>query len=140
MPRETKGDIFRGRGVEIELPTSQDFLKIRETLTRVGTQPDPNQDRLVQVCHILHKRGRYAIMHYSELLAMDGGAVPVTEHDELVRNAVAWRLDSWGLAVLVDPASVDRRVPDDDLKVVPYRDKEDWVIESRYVVGKKRDY
>ncbi len=138
MPRESRENVFRGYGVEIELPTPQDFLKIRETLTRIGTRPDLQKEELVQVCHILHKRARYAIMHYSELMALDGSGIAATENELLLRNAVAWKLDSWGLANLVEPSDADHRVPDECFAVVPYRDKERWNLTSKYFIGKKR--
>jgi hypothetical protein len=78
-------------------------------------------------------------MHYTELLALDGETAETRDEDVLLRNTIAWKLDQWGLAVVVEPSDVDRRVPDEELCVVPYRSKEQWNLTSRYVVGKKRD-
>ena len=125
--------------VEIKLRDPQDFLKIRETLTRVGVPYKVDElDVLMQVCHILHKRGLYYITHYKELMQLDGKDVEMTQEDVARRNTVAKLLAKWGLCDLADGACLDLSERDTErVKVVPYRDKGKWVLKSKYEVGKK---
>ena len=95
-------DIFNGLGVEIELPMSRDFLKVRETLTRIGVA-SKRDNTLYQSCHILHKRGRYAVMHFKELFLLDGRKADLTEDDVGRRNTIANLLSDWGLVKILRP-------------------------------------
>ena len=122
--------------LEIELRDPEDFLKIRETLTRIGHAVDENGVvTLIQICHILHKRGRYYITHYKELLELDGKPVVMTEDDIRQRNSIANMLDRWGLCDLIDPP------PDsspEGIRVVPYKEKSGWKLKPMYLVGRKK--
>ena len=122
--------------LEIELRDPEDFLKIRETLTRIGHAVDEGGViTLVQICHILHKRGRYYITHYKELLALDGKPVIMSDDDIRQRDAIAVMLDRWGLCDLVDPPA---DVPADGIRVVPFKEKNSWTLKPMYVVGRKK--
>jgi hypothetical protein len=125
--------------VEIKLRDPEDFLKIRETLTRMGVpHRDDDMNVLVQVCHIFHKRGLYYITHYKELMALDGVSIQMSEEDVSRRDTIARLLAKWGLCDLAVDESLT--VSESDLervKVVPYRDKNKWSLKSRYEVGKK---
>jgi hypothetical protein len=128
-------DIFRGFGIEIRLKEPDDFLKIRETLTRIGVSSH-KEKKLFQSCHILHKRGRYAIMHFKELFALDGKPSDLTDNDKGRRNTIANLLCEWGLLELVDPdASNDPIVSIKDLKIIKNIEKEDWTLEAKYNIG-----
>ncbi len=128
-------DVFDGHGVEIALPESDAFLKIRETLTRVGLLEGEN--RLSQPCFILHKKGRYAIMHSSELRSMDGEPVRTTDEDVAIRNRVAKLLEDWGLAEILDVAT-EPKAPVHALKIVPHKFKHEYVLAPQYEIGRKR--
>lgn len=120
--------------LEIELRDPEDFLKIRETLTRMGTHVvEDGVDTLIQTCHILHKRGRYYITHYRELMRLDGDDVTITEDDIRQRNAITAMLGRWGLCDLM--TSID--VPSDGIKIVTYKQKPKWNLKAMYIVGKK---
>lgn len=122
--------------LEIELNDPEDFLKIRETLTRIGhAVDDAGVVTLVQVCHILHKRGRYYITHYKELMALDGKPVIMSAEDVRQRDAIAIMLDRWGLCEIVDPPP---DVTSDGIRVVPFKEKNNWKLKAMYIVGRKR--
>ncbi len=122
--------------LEIELRDPEDFLKIRETLTRIGHAVDDHGVvTLIQVCHILHKRGRYYITHYKELMALDGKPVIMTADDVRQRDAIAGMLDRWGLCDMLTPSA---DVPSDGIRVVPFKEKNNWTLKSMYIVGRKR--
>jgi hypothetical protein len=126
--------------VEVRLRDPQDFLKIRETLTRIGVPHRVDElDVLVQVCHILHKRGLYYITHYKELQTLDGKIVSISDDDLSRRDTIARLLAKWGLCELADER-MDETVSEHDLsmiKIVPYRDKDKWLLKCKYEVGKK---
>jgi len=126
-------DVFSGYGVEVELRHPDDFLKVMETLTRIGIQPDENRE-LVQLCHILHKRGKYAVMHYKELYALDGKDVDMTEEDLLRRNTVAKLLDQWNLLTLAE--RLQGWAPMSEIKVITFREKADWRLRANYTFRK----
>jgi hypothetical protein len=131
-------DIFGGHGVEIALANKEDFLKIKETLTRVGIPATDGTKTLTQTCHILHKRGRYAIMHFRELYAMDGKSTNIVDEDVGRRNTISNLLAEWGLAKLVDPEKSKTPVaPMSNLKVLNYKEKLDWKLVANYTVGRK---
>jgi translational regulator len=131
-------DIFRGLGVEVTLPTPEDFLKVRETLTRIGVA-SKRERVLYQSCHILHKRGRYGILHFKELFLMDGREAEFTDDDRGRRNTIAKLLSEWKLVNLTNPT--DSLTPVSGMrhiKVVPFRDKSEWTLESKYTVGSRK--
>lgn len=129
--------VFPRNLVEIRLKDPEDFLKIRETLTRMGVVTSTDPDVLNQVCHILHKRGRYYIMHYKELQALDGAEVQMTDEDIERRNVIAVLLSKWNLCDLVGEIDVDL-TEFNDVRVLSHAEKGDWELTSNYVVGKKR--
>ena len=128
-------DIFKGVGVEVFLKTPDDFLKIKETLTRIGIASRKDKT-LYQSCHILHKRGRYAILHFKELFKLDGKDSDITEEDITRRNSIAKLLDEWDLLEVdgVDDIEVDLR----QIKIVPFKEKRSWRLETKYSIGRKK--
>lgn len=123
--------------VEIRLKTPDDFLKIRETLTRIGVAPK-GEKRLYQSCHILHKQKRYYIVHFKELLALDGKPTNFSEEDMQRRNAIAGLLSEWGLVELVDASQIEDKASISLIKVIPYKEKQDWELNTKYNIGHKR--
>lgn len=118
--------------LEIELQERDDFLKIVETLTRIGLES--RNKKLVQTCHILHKRGKYYICHYRELFKLDGFDRTISDEDIARRNGIANLLVQWGLCKIVgdsEPSSLQK------VKIIPYREKEEWTLKSNYTIGKK---
>lgn len=129
-------DIFRGYGVEVELKSREDFLKIAETLTRIGVSAR-NENKLYQTCHILHKRGRYAIVHFKEMLALDGNQTNYDEDDEARRNKIVELLAQWNLVKVLDEEPLIPLADINKLKVIPYKDKGNWTLVTKYTIGKK---
>jgi hypothetical protein len=131
-------DIFRGRGVEITLQDEESFLKVRETLTRIGIS-SRKEKILYQSCHILHKQGRYAIIHFKELFALDNKPTDISENDIERRNAIANLLEEWGLLKIVEPDFDEQNMaPINQIKILSYKEKDDWELVSKYTIGKKR--
>ena len=123
--------------VEVTLNEQDDFLKVRETLTRIGVASKKDQT-LYQSCHILHKQGRYYIVHFKELFALDGKPANISENDVQRRNAIAKLLEEWGLVKIINPSIMDGRIaPIHQIKIISYREKEDWELVSKYNIGKK---
>ena len=122
--------------VEVSLNEPDDFLKVRETLTRIGVA-SRKEKKLYQSCHILHKQGRYYIVHFKELFALDGKHANLTINDVQRRNRIAKLLADWGLITIVKPDSVMDIAPLNQIKVLAYKDKSDWVLEQKYNIGKK---
>lgn len=124
--------------VEIKLNDDDDFLKVRETLTRIGVAS--RKDRtLYQSCHILHKQGRYFIVHFKELFALDGKPTDFEDADIGRRNAIANLLAEWGLIELLEPEkSKDPIAPISQIKVLPFKEKDQWTLTPKYNIGKKR--
>lgn len=124
--------------VEIKLNDDDDFLKVRETLTRIGVAS--RKDRtLYQSCHILHKQGRYFIVHFKELFALDGKPTDFEDTDIGRRNAIANLLAEWGLIELLEPEkSKDPVAPISQIKVLPFKEKDQWTLTPKYNIGKKR--
>ena len=122
--------------VEVILSEPDDFLKVRETLTRIGVA-SRKEKKLYQSCHILHKQGRYYIVHFKELFALDGKHANLTVNDVQRRNRIARLLADWGLISVVKPDSVSDIAPLNQIKVLAYKDKGDWVLEQKYNIGKK---
>ena len=124
--------------VEVTLNNEDDFLKIRETLTRIGVASKKNRT-IYQSCHILHKQGKYYIVHFKELFALDGKPSNFAEEDMGRRNTVANLLAEWGLVTLVDPnKSKEPVAPLSQIKVLPFKEKNDWELVAKYNLGKKR--
>ena len=122
--------------LEVVLYEPDDFLKVRETLTRIGVA-SRKEKKLYQSCHILHKQGRYFIVHFKELFALDGKHANLTLNDVQRRNRIALLLADWGLISVVKPDSVNDVAPLNQIKVLAYKDKGDWVLEQKYNIGKK---
>jgi hypothetical protein len=124
--------------VRIELEEEDDFLKVRETLTRIGVS-SRKEKTLFQSCHILHKKGKYYIVHFKELFALDGKPTNFDENDIARRNTIVNLLAEWGLISLADAQQTkDPTVSLNQIKIIPYRDKPDWNLESKYNIGKRR--
>lgn len=133
-------DIFRGNGVEVKFTTPDNFLKIKETLTRIGVASKKDK-KLYQSCHILHKQGRYAIMHFKELFIMDGKNDTFTEEDEGRRNTIANLLEEWGLLQVVKQFGPDDPMaPLSQIKVLSFGEKAGWELVTKYSIGKKGTY
>ena len=133
-------DIFKGVGIEITLDDEDAFLKVRETLTRIGVS-SRKEKVLYQSCHILHKQGRYVILHFKELFALDGKPSTITENDLQRRNAIANLLEEWGLVKILSEEK--QRIKDDlapihQIKIISYREKDEWELLSKYTIGKKK--
>jgi len=122
--------------VEVTLNEPDDFLKVRETLTRIGVA-SRKEKKLYQSCHILHKQGRYYIVHFKELFALDGKHANLTVNDVQRRNRIARLLSDWGLISIVKESSVEDIAPLNQIKVLSYKDKGDWILEQKYNIGKK---
>ena len=122
--------------VEVTLNEPDDFLKVRETLTRIGVA-SRKEKKLYQSCHILHKQGRYYIVHFKELFALDGKHANLTTNDVQRRNRIARLLSDWGLIEVVKPDSVSDIAPLNQIKVLAYKDKGLWALEQKYNIGKK---
>lgn len=131
-------DLFKGFGVPIELVTSLDFLKVIETLTRIGIA-SKQSNVLWQSCHILHKRGKYAILHFKELFALDGRPSSITDEDIARRNRIVLLLEQWNLVRIIDkPAIQDNTAPLSTIKVLNFKEKGDWELKTKYLIGKKK--
>ena len=130
-------DIFKGVGVEIKLPTPDSFLKVKETLTRIGIS-SRKEKKLYQSCHILHKQGKYSILHFKELFILDGKNNTFTDEDRARRNTVVNLLEEWDLIEIVDPSkSQDPVAPLNQIKIISHKDKDNWILEAKYNIGKK---
>lgn len=123
--------------IEIILVEPDDFLKVRETLTRIGVASKREQV-LYQSCHILHKQGKYYIVHFKELFALDGKQADITDNDIERRNTIAKLLSDWGLIKIIDSSVIIRQAPLSQIKVIAYKDKDDWDLQAKYNIGKKR--
>ena len=123
--------------VEVILNEPDDFLKVRETLTRIGVA-SRKEKKLYQSCHILHKQGRYYITHFKELFALDGKHANLTINDVQRRNRIARLLSDWGLISVVDEESILDIAPLNQIKVLSYKDKGDWILEQKYNIGSKK--
>ena len=125
--------------VEITLKNSEDFLKVRETLTRIGVASRKDK-KIYQSCHILHKQKRYFIVHFKELFALDGKPTNFSAEDRARRNTIANLLDQWGLVTLVDSDMVNLDLaPISHIKIISHKEKEEWTLEPKYNLGKKRE-
>lgn len=127
-------DVFRGYGVEIKIENPDDFLVIRETLTRIGI-PVLNEKKLLQSCHILHKRGRYAIMHFKEMFGMDGKQSNISKEDLMRRNTIVSLIEDWGLCEILNPGVVLDKLEASKVKVLSHSEKQDWNLQAKYHFG-----
>jgi hypothetical protein len=128
--------------VEVTLNEKDDFLKVRETLTRIGVASKKDQT-LFQSCHILHKRGQYYIVHFKELFALDGKPTDITENDLSRRNAIVKLLEDWGLVTVVRKQQIENPPPIflSQIKILSHKEKDDWQLVPKYNIGKKtQDY
>ena len=123
--------------VEVGLKSDDDFLKVRETLTRIGVAS--RKDRTIyQSCHILHKQGRYYIVHFKELFALDGKPTNFSDNDRARRNTISNLLAEWGLVDLMNKNSEEPIAPLSQIKVLPYKEKDEWNLVAKYNIGRKR--
>ena len=123
--------------VEVVLGEPDDFLKVRETLTRIGVA-SRKEKKIYQSCHILHKQGRYYLVHFKELFALDGKHANLTLNDVQRRNRIAQLLSDWGLVSIVDSEKIQDIAPLNQIKVLAYKDKGDWILETKYNIGSKK--
>ena len=123
--------------VEVQLKEEDDFLKVRETLTRIGVS-SRKERILYQSCHILHKQGRYYIVHFKELFALDGKLSTITENDIQRRNAIANLLEEWGLLKIINYDIIENNMaPIHQIKIISFKEKDDWELVAKYNIGKK---
>ena len=125
-----------GLMLEIKLGEPDDFLKIRETLSRIGVA-SRKERKLYQSCHILHKQGRYYIVHFKELFALDGKATNLSQNDIERRNTITGLLEDWGLVEVLGLS--EPRAPLSQIKIISYKEIEEWTLETKYNIGKKRE-
>ena len=123
--------------IEVVLKEPDAFLKVRETLTRIGVA-SRKERKIYQSCHILHKQGKYYIVHFKELFALDGKSANITLNDVQRRNRIAQLLSDWGLVRLVDDSQVKELAPLNQIKVISFKEKGEWTLESKYNIGKKK--
>ena len=123
--------------VEVALNEPDDFLKVRETLTRIGVA-SRKEKKIYQSCHILHKQGRYYVVHFKELFALDGKHANLTVNDVQRRNRIAQLLADWGLIAIVDDNRIKDIAPLNQIKVLSYKDKGDWILETKHNIGSKK--
>ena len=122
--------------IEVKLNEPDDFLKVRETLTRIGVA-SRKEKKLYQSCHILHKQGKYFIVHFKELFALDGKFANLTINDVQRRNRITRLHSDWGLISILKEESIQDIAPLNQIKVLPYKDKNEWKLEQKYNIGKK---
>lgn len=126
------------RLVEVELPNDESFLKIKETLTRIGIASRKDK-KLYQSCHILHKQGKYYIVHFKELFMLDGKINNFSEEDQARRNTIINLLEEWGLTKVKNASQIEDPVaPLSQIKILPYKEKDEWELVAKYSIGKKK--
>ena len=130
---------FEYHPLEVKLAQPDDFLKVRETLTRIGVA-SRRSNVLYQSCHILHKQGHYFIVHFKELFALDGKQADLSKNDLQRRNSIAKLLADWGLIVIIDPDKYVDQAPLSQIKILNYDEKNQWNLQAKYNIGKKRGY
>ena len=123
--------------IEVTLGEPDDFLKVRETLTRIGVA-SRKEKKIYQSCHILHKQGRYFIVHFKELFALDGKHANLTQNDVQRRNRIIQLLCDWGLLTVLNADKITDIAPLNQIKVLAYKEKNDWILETKYNIGKKK--
>jgi hypothetical protein len=125
--------------IEVKIAEEEDFLKIKETLTRIGIASRKDNKTLFQSCHILHKQGKYYIVHFKELFALDGKPTDFTPEDVGRRNKIAQLLEDWDLIKIVEKDKIkDLQAPMSQIKVIPHKEKGDWNLETKYNIGRKK--
>ena len=124
--------------LEVQLKEPDDFLKVRETLTRIGVASRKDK-KLFQSCHILHKQGRYFIVHFKELFALDGKEANLTENDIERRNTIAQLLGDWGLIAIINTTVAEKKAPLSQIKVLAFKEKNEWDLQAKYNIGKKSE-
>lgn len=129
-------DVFRGHGVEVESLDRDAFLKVKETLTRVGV-PSREGKRLYQSCHVLHKRGRYSILHFKELFSLDGRVSTMSEEDRDRRDKIVSMLVDWGLIRVVNRSWKHSREVSPRVKVIKYDERDEWELVPKYGIGRR---
>jgi hypothetical protein len=122
--------------LEVTIKQPDDFLKVRETLTRIGVASRKDKT-LFQSCHILHKQGKYYIVHFKELFALDGKKATLTENDIQRRNTIAVLLADWSLISIVKKEAAESKAPLSQIKVLPFKEKKEWILSAKYNIGKK---
>lgn len=128
--------LFHGVGIEVELPEDDSFLKVKETLTRIGIA-SKKEKKLYQSCHILHKQGRYVILSFKELFILDGRPSTFTDEDRQRRNTIVGLLEEWGLVNILDDDFVEQeRASMNQIKVIPYKEKKDYELITKYTIGR----
>lgn len=124
--------------IEVKIAEEEDFLKIKETLTRIGVASRKDQ-KLYQSCHILHKQGKYYIVHFKELFALDGKPSDFTVEDKGRRNTIVQLLAEWGLIKVLESDSIQSpKAPMSQIKIIPHKDKVNWTLETKYNIGRKK--
>ena len=123
--------------IEVTLKEPDDFLKVRETLTRIGVA-SRKEKKIYQSCHILHKQGKYYIVHFKELFALDGKNTNITLNDIQRRNRITQLLSDWGLVTIMNQDGVGELAPLNQIKVISFKEKGEWTLESKYNIGKKK--
>ena len=123
--------------IEITFNEPDDFLKVRETLTRIGVA-SRKEKKIYQSCHILHKQGRYYIVHFKELFALDGKHANLTQNDVQRRNRIIQLLSDWGLITIMNVSKITDIAPLNQIKVLAYKEKHEWILETKYNIGKKK--
>lgn len=136
---DEKGIVFwePSQMVEVYLSDPDDFLKVRETLTRIGVA-SRKEKKVYQSCHILHKQGRYFIVHFKELFALDGKKSNITLNDVQRRNRISKLLSDWNLVEVVDSEKILDIAPLNQIKVLSYKEKGDWILEPKYNIGGRK--
>ena len=135
---EPQVDWSQDKMIEVRLNEPDDFLKVRETLTRIGVA-SRKEKKLYQSCHILHKQGKYFITHFKELFALDGKKATLVENDIQRRNTIAILLQDWNLIDIVEKTNVENKAPLSQIKVLPFKEKKEWTLSAKYNIGKKVD-
>ena len=137
MVREPEVPWSQDQMIEVKLGEPDDFLKVRETLTRIGVA-SRKEKKLYKSCHILHKQGRYFIVHFKELFALDGKHANLTSNDVQRRNRITQLLSDWGLIEVVNAETITEIAPLNQIKVLAFKEKNDWTLETKYNIGKKK--
>lgn len=130
-------DIDTGDLLEVILQKPDDFLKVRETLTRIGVS-SRTEKKLWQSCHILHKKGKYYIVHFKEMFALDDLPTSINSEDTGRRNTIACLLEEWGLVKIVDKAKITDKVPLNKIKILPFKEKGEWELCPKYHIGRSK--
>ncbi len=141
LTQNASNDLFKGVGVLVSLETPDDFLKVKETLTRIGISSKKDKI-LYQSCHILHKQGQYAIVHFKELFKLDGKQTDLSDKDLARRNSIAKLLSEWGLIKVLEKDFSDWEsenfAPIQEIKIISFKEKDQWELIAKYNIGKKK--